>query len=98
MTVIFFIGEARVSHALEVARQTQDRVSLLENDHSRLVGQVDSRYAAGQEFEDYMLNKAEEDWIEITGLFLAFLVDMWSFIWILRCEVYFKQSMFWSLF
>ena len=61
------LGEARVSYAIEMSRLTQDRVALLENDHSRLIGQVDSRFAAGQEFEDYMLNKAEEDWIEITG-------------------------------
>ena len=52
-----------------MARETRDRVCLLESDHSRLSGQVDSRYASSQEFEDFLLNRAEEDWVEITGIF-----------------------------
>ena len=51
-----------------MASQTQDRVSLLENSHFRLADKFDSRYASSQEFEDFMMNKSEEDWIEITGI------------------------------
>ena len=54
--------------AYEAARQAQDRVALLESDHSRLSHQVDTQYAASQEFEDFMLNRSNEDWIEITGI------------------------------
>ena len=60
-------GDARTTYALEVARQTNDRVCLLENDHSRLSAQSDARYASSQEFDDFLLNRSEEDWIEITG-------------------------------
>ena len=51
----------------EVTRQTQDRLVFLEVDHSRLAGQVDARYAENQEFEDFVQNRSEEDWLEITG-------------------------------
>ena len=60
-------GDVRTAFALESARQAQDRVGLLETDHHRLSQVTDVRYAAAQEFEDYMMNRSDEDWIEITG-------------------------------
>ena len=63
----FHLADVRASAAHELARQTHDRVALLECDHSRLASQVDTRYAAAQEFEDFVTNKSDEDWIEITG-------------------------------
>ena len=70
LTVISFPGDARINFTFEMARETRDRVCMLESDHSRLSGQVDSRFASSQEFEDFLLNRAEEDWVEITGPFL----------------------------
>ena len=61
-------GDQRTAFALETARQAQDRVGLLECDHSRLSRQTDVRFAAAQEFEDFMLNRADEDWVEVTGM------------------------------
>ena len=52
---------------MELARQTHDRVSLLETDHSRLAKATDSRFASSSEFDDWVLNRSEEDWIEISG-------------------------------
>ena len=70
---MLILGDRRTTVALEVARQTQDRVSLLENDHARLSGQSDLRFAASQEFEDFLQNRSEEDWIEITGKLIRFV-------------------------
>ena len=63
----FFTGNVRTASALEAVRHVQDRVCLLEGDHRRLANQFDTRFAAAQEFEDFVLNKADEDWIEVTG-------------------------------
>ena len=56
-----------MSATYELARHTQDRVALLETGHSQFVRQSDDRYASSQEFEDFMQNRSEEDWIEISG-------------------------------
>jgi hypothetical protein len=50
------------------ARETQDRLSYLENDHSRLAKVVDTKIAENAEFDDWVTNRSEEDWIVITGL------------------------------
>ena len=70
-----FPGESRTGAALELARQAHDRVSLLEHGHTRLSNEVDSRFAASSEFDDWVTNRAEEDWLEISGyiFILAFL-------------------------
>ena len=68
MTAFCFVqGDLRTAYALESARQAQDRVGLLETDHHRLNHVSDVRYAAAQEFEDFMMNRSDEDWVEITG-------------------------------
>ena len=71
----------RTAAAHELARQASDRVSMLEVDHSRLVRQLDGRYASLCEFNDWVQNKSDEDWIEITGLFGVMVkVAMLTFI------------------
>jgi len=57
-----------LKHGLELARQNQDRIIYLERDHSRLVSVVDDKLATSAEFDDWTLNRSEEDWIVITGL------------------------------
>ena len=66
----FSTGDVRTAAAHELARQTSDRVSMLESDHSRMVIQVDNRHASLSEFNDWVMNKSEEDWLEITGCLL----------------------------
>ena len=58
----------RTAAAHELARQTSDRVSMLKVDHLRLVRQINGSYASMCEFNDWVQNKSDEDWIEITGL------------------------------
>ena len=52
----------------ETVRQCNDRVSYLENRHRGLQGQVDLKTAADAEISDWMLNRAEEDWLTVAGL------------------------------
>ena len=68
----YVLGDARVVAAYELARHAQDRVSLLEQDHSRFVSKSDSRHAVSAEFDDWVLNRSEEDWLEISGSNLEF--------------------------
>ena len=82
-------GDVRTSRALEVARHAQDRVCLLEGDHARLAHQSDARHAANQEFEDYVLNRSDEDWLEITGycwFFYSQLVGFGKYLEMSRFE------------
>ena len=52
----------------ESVRQSNDRVSYLENRHSGLQKQVDLKTASDAELADMMLNRSEEDWLSIAGL------------------------------
>ena len=63
----FALGEARTTQAFELARQAHDRVSLLEHGHHRLFDQSEFRFAVNAEFNDWVVNRSEEDWIEISG-------------------------------
>ena len=65
--MVIVLGEVRTSSAYELARQAHDRVSLLEVGHQRLVAETDTRFASSSEFDDWVLNRSEEDWIEISG-------------------------------
>ena len=73
------IGDARTNAAYELAREANDRVSLLEHDHYRLSGQSDSRFAANAEFNDWVVNRSEEDWIEISGSYLLPFSELFLF-------------------
>jgi hypothetical protein len=61
-------SSAKQAIGSELARQTSDRLTYLESDHCRLVKVVDTKLAESSEFDDYMLNRSEEDWLVITGL------------------------------
>ena len=52
----------------ETVRQSNDRVSYLENKHVKLQSQVDLKTASDAEFSDWLLNRAEEDWLTVAGL------------------------------
>ena len=52
----------------ETVRQSNDRVSYLENKHIKLQCQVDLKAATDAEISDWLLNRAEEDWLTVAGL------------------------------
>ena len=52
----------------ETARANRDRITLLEHDHVRLSRQIDLKVAYDSEFNDWVTNRSEEDWVNITGL------------------------------
>ena len=52
----------------ESIRQSNDRVSYLENKHGGLQRQVDLKTATDAEISDMMLNRSEEDWLVVAGL------------------------------
>jgi len=60
--------EVQLKRGVELARQTQDRLIYLERDHHRLATVVDDKLATSAEFDDWTLNRSEEDWIVMTGL------------------------------
>jgi hypothetical protein len=59
---------AILTSSVESTRMLTDRVSYLERDHSRVVRLQDSKIADDAEFDDWVRNRNEEDWIVITGL------------------------------
>ena len=52
----------------ETMRQSNDRVAYLESRHGGLQRQVDLKTATDAEISDWMLNRAEEDWMAVQGL------------------------------
>ena len=60
--------EARLGHVQEVGRQHGDRLTFLECRHVKLNSRFNLKFAADQEFNDWVSNRADEDWINITGL------------------------------
>ena len=52
----------------ETARSNRDRITLLEHDHFRLGQLVDQKVAADSEFNDWVVNRAEENWLTLQGL------------------------------
>ena len=60
--------EDKIPLVAESSRSNTDRIVLLEHDHSRLVGQVNDKIAADAEFDDWMTNRSDEDWLTISGL------------------------------
>ena len=52
----------------ETARSNRDRITLLEHDHYRLGQLVDQKVAADSEFNDWVINRSEENWLNLTGL------------------------------
>ena len=60
--------DARVDLVQESVRQHSDRLAYLENRHGTLASGCTIKFAQDQEFNDWMLNKASEDWMTILGL------------------------------
>ena len=52
----------------ETGRSNRDRIVMLEHDHFSLASQVRHKFAADAEFNDWVLNRAEESWLTISGL------------------------------
>ena len=61
-------SEVQLAQVQEQVRHHEDRVSYLENRHGGLQRQTDSKIAVDAEFDDWMRNKNDEDWIVIKGL------------------------------
>ena len=52
----------------ETARSNRDRITMLEHDHYRLGQLVDHKVAADSEFNDWVINRADESWLTLSGL------------------------------
>ena len=52
----------------EVCRHHDDRISYLEHRHENLNGRLNIKTAKDSEFDDWMTNRSEEDWVTIQGL------------------------------
>ena len=61
-------GEAQFAQVRENVRHHDDRMAFIENRHSQLQNQVDLKVAVDSEFNDWMLNRSEEDWLTVKGL------------------------------
>ena len=61
-------NEAQLSLVRESVRQLDDRTVYLENRHNRLVDVTNMRAAFDAEFNDFVMNRSEEDWFTISGL------------------------------
>ena len=55
----------QLAHVLEGARQHDDRIAYIEHRHVHFQSRVNIKVAVDAEFDDYMLNKSEEDWLTI---------------------------------
>ena len=61
-------SDVQQADVAETARANHDRITLLEHDHVRLSRQVDLKVATDSEFNDWVINRSEEDWVTIRGL------------------------------
>ena len=60
--------DARVDIVQESVRQHSDRLAFLENRHGSLASGCTIKFAQDAEFNDWMLNKASEEWMTILGM------------------------------
>ena len=61
-------SDSQLVSVKEVARHHDDRISYLEHRHENLVGRFSIKVAKDSEFDDWMTNRSEEDWLTIQGL------------------------------
>ena len=61
-------GGEQFGHVKEQVRHHEDRMTFLESKHGQLQTKVDLKTAADAEFNDWVLNRSEEDWFVIRGL------------------------------
>ena len=62
------VAEAQLVAVQEVARSHDDRIAYLEHDHSQLQHDYSLKIAVDAEFSDWVENRNDEDWINVTGL------------------------------
>ena len=55
-------------HLQEAVRRHDDRLAYLENDHAVLTKRVDVKAATDAEFDDWVINRNDEDWLTILGM------------------------------
>ena len=60
--------ESKLSSVQEVVRRHDDRLAYLEGQHNHLNTKSELRFAASAEFDDWVLNRSEEDSLTIMGL------------------------------
>lgn len=60
--------EAQLVQVRENVRVHDDRLAYLENKHDGIKKKVSHKAALDSEFNDWILNRSEEDWLTITGL------------------------------
>ena len=60
--------EVKLAHVQESVRHHGDRLSFLESRHGQLMSRVDLKMARDAEFDDWVTNRTEEDWVTILGL------------------------------
>ena len=60
--------EQQLMSVRESVRHHDDRLAYIENRHGSFEKRADTRVASDAEFDDWMLNRSEEDWLVITGL------------------------------
>ena len=61
-------GEAQFAQVRENVRHHDDRMAFIESRHNQLQLQADCKAASDAEFNDWMLNRSEEDWFTVKGL------------------------------
>ena len=59
--------DVKIYRVQEVCRQHDDRIVYLEQRHGTLDGRFDVKAASDAEFNDWVLNRSEEDWLTILG-------------------------------
>ena len=60
--------ESQLSQVQEQVRHHEDRMSYLENRHVALQQQVSTKVAIDAEFDDWIQNRNEGDWLVLQGL------------------------------
>ena len=61
-------SDSRLVHVQESVRQHDDRMAYLEGRQGGFVSQAHVKVAADAELHDWMLNRADEDWMVVTNL------------------------------
>ena len=59
--------DAQLYHVQHLCRQHDDRIVYLEQRHGNLDHRFDFKTASDAEFDDWVLNRSEEDWLTILG-------------------------------
>ena len=61
-------GNVQFGSVKETVRLHDDRMTYIESRHVHLQNRVDHRIAIDAEFNDWVLNRSEEDWLVVQGL------------------------------